>query len=251
MKLLFLGVASALTVGLNKFQSNMVLETKAGQRLLIDCGSDIRHSLIMQGYRYSDIHAVYISHLHADHTGGLEWLGFSKYFLEKERPALYISPDQKNALWQNVLSGGMASLEGEEATLETFFDAKPIHNYSFVWEGYSFQLIKTCHTFNNDKLLPSYGLLITGDDKTIFVSTDSRFHRESLLPIYEKADLIFHDCETSATKSNQHAHYDELKTLDEKIKKKMWLYDYNEGKLPNPTEEGFQGFVSQGQSFYF
>ena len=27
------------------------------------------------GLGYADIDAVYISHLHADHVGGLEWLG--------------------------------------------------------------------------------------------------------------------------------------------------------------------------------
>ncbi|KTC77833.1 MBL fold metallo-hydrolase [Legionella brunensis] len=251
MKLLFLGVSSALTVGKDKFHSNMLLESKSSRKFLIDCGSDIRHSLYAQGYSHTDIEAVYVSHLHADHAGGLEWLGFSKFFIEKKIPALYTSPDLVHKLWQNVLSGGMMSLENEQAGLETFFEVMPIDNNCFTWENHLFQLIKTYHTFNNHKLLPSYGLLIEGDTKSIFISTDTRLHRESLLPIYEKVDLIFNDCEISEQASGQHAHYSDLRTLDSKIKKKMWLYHYNQGKLPEAEKDGFLGFVTQGQLFNF
>jgi ribonuclease BN (tRNA processing enzyme) len=45
MKLTFIGVSSAFAVGKNIFQSNMLLESTDGRRLLIDCGSDARHAL--------------------------------------------------------------------------------------------------------------------------------------------------------------------------------------------------------------
>lgn len=251
MKLLFLGVSSALSVGDKKFQSNMLIESESGRKMLIDCGSDIRHSLHALGYSYTDIDAIYISHLHADHTGGLEWLGFSKLFMEQKKPALYISPDQRDKLWNNVLSGGMASLENIPATLSTFFEVQPISDYCFTWEKHSFQLVKTYHTINNHELLPSYGLLIQGDSKKIFISTDTRFHRDFLEPVYKEADIIFNDCETSCLISNQHSHYNELKTLSSRIRKKMWLYDYNDGELPNAKADGFKGFVVRGQCFDF
>lgn len=251
MKLLFLGVLAALAVSKNKFQSNMLLETKTGHKFLLDCGTDIRHALQEQGYNYTDVEAVYISHLHADHVGGLEWLAFSKFFLEKTKQSLYISPDQIQRLWQNVLSGGMSSLEDEEATLETFFEVGLIQNNRFTWQNHVFELIKTYHTMNNHKILPSYGLLIQGDTKLVFITTDTRLHREYLEPFYEKADLIFNDCETTIHKSGQHAHYEDLKTLDSKIKNKMWLYHYSDGELPDPKQDGFQGFVMQGQTFDF
>ncbi len=69
MKLTFLGSGSAFTM--NNRQSNMILEDD-GKILLIDCGTDIRHSLHQQDLSYKDIDAVYISHLHADHIGGME-----------------------------------------------------------------------------------------------------------------------------------------------------------------------------------
>src|ERR1700733_4386232 len=93
MKLTFIGSGSAFTLGANNYHSNMLLENAHGERLLIDCGSDARHSLHEAGFSYHDIHDVYISHLHADHAGGLEWLGFTTKFDPtcSEKPNLYIS----------------------------------------------------------------------------------------------------------------------------------------------------------------
>ena len=40
----------------------------------------LRHSLREQQLTYMDIKNIYISHLHDDHTGGLEWLALTTYF---------------------------------------------------------------------------------------------------------------------------------------------------------------------------
>src|SRR5215813_8474415 len=72
MKLTFIGTGSAFTM--DNFQSNMLLED-SGKRLLIDAGGDVRFALAKVGLGAKDIDALYISHLHADHIGGIEWLG--------------------------------------------------------------------------------------------------------------------------------------------------------------------------------
>lgn len=229
----------------------MLLETASDRKMLIDCGTDIKHSLYHQGIRHADIDSVYISHLHADHVGGLEWFAFSQFFINQTKPLLYISPNQRDRLWNNVLSGGMSTLEHEKATLSTFFDIPDILDQRFIWDDHLFQLINVQHSISNGVFLPAYGLLITGDSKKIFISTDTRFSPDLLASIYKEADIIFHDCETSLTKSAQHATYADLTSLDPAIKNKMWLYDYNDGPLPDAKKDGFKGFVIQGQSFSF
>lgn len=250
MKLLFLGVYSFMTLGKDLFQANMIIESDDGSNMLIDCGSDIRHSLLAQGYTHKDMDAVYISHLHSDHIGGLEWFGFTNYFKEKRRPKLYVSPDQKTPLWDNALSAGMSSLEEEQAHLDTYFETPDITNDTFYWGNYKFTLIKTHHTSNNGHYLPSYGLFIELNNHKIFITTDARFTPDSLLTVYNKADIIFQDCETSGF-SGQHARYEQLCQLDDEIKNKMWLYGYSNSALPDAKKDGFKGFVTQGQSFEF
>src|ERR1700733_14991425 len=99
MRLIFVGSGSAFTVGANNYQSNMLLES-GQKRLLIDCGTDIRLSLYELGYTYRDIRHVFVSHLHADHIGGLEWLAFtSKFNSGCQKPCLHINHQLVEDLW--------------------------------------------------------------------------------------------------------------------------------------------------------
>lgn len=250
MKLLFLGVFSFMATGKDVFQANMLIESENGQKLLLDCGFDAKHSLYAQGYDYKDIDAVYISHLHSDHVGGLEWLGFCNYFKKNRKIPLYISEDQQSKLWQNALSAGMSCLEDREAQLDTYFSPMPISNNRFSWNNYQFELVQTKHSINDGHYLPSYGLLIRTGQTTIFITTDSRYTPDSFNNYYLEADSIFHDCEVGVS-SSQHARYEQLCLLPTEIKKKTWLYGYLNVSLPDAKKDGFKGFVKQGQQFKF
>ena len=253
MKFLFLGTGSAFTVGTDNFQSNMVLISETGKRLLIDCGSDIRWSLYEQGISYVHITDVYISHLHADHVGGLEYLGFStRYDPNCHRPNLFLSKDLEVLLWDNTLSGGMRMQEGDLATLETFYDVHSIGKCrEFEWQGIRFELVKTMHVNSGYGLMPSYGLFFEVNQQRVFLTTDCQFRLDYLSEFYERADIIFQDCETIKPPTPVHAHFQQLKTLPKRIKRKMWLYGYNPGPMPDPQRECFCGFIQKGQIFDF
>lgn len=250
MKLTFAGAGSAFSVDANNYHSNILLETDEN-KLLIDCGSDARWSLNELGLSYRDIHSVYISHLHADHVGGLEWLALSnKFDPAGHKPNLYLCEKLVHILWNQVLSGGLNTLQTETATLSTYFCVHPVPDSgSFTWQNIEFRLVQTLHIVAGFTFMPSYGLIFTVNDFTVFITTDTQFCPHQLRDIYNIADLIFHDCETTPHKSTVHAHYDELMTLSDSIKSKMWLYHYNPGSLPNAVKDGFQGFVKKGQSF--
>lgn len=81
------------------------------------------------------------------------------------------------------------------------------------------------------------------------MTTDTQFSPEQIKNFYDMADLIFHDCETGEFESGVHAHYNQLKTLPEKFTKKMWLYHYQDGELPDAKADRFLGFVKIGQVF--
>ncbi len=254
MKLIFLGSGSAFTVGDGNFHSNMLLVDDHHNRLLIDCGSDARFSLYEQGFSHRDINDVYISHLHADHSGGLEWLAFKTKFDTRppSKPVLHISSNLVDTLWKNVLSGGLQSINDELADLSTFFIVKEIDNTNkFQWHSVDIHLIQTDHILNDKIWVPSYGLFFKINNITCFITTDTQFKPDKYMTCYQQADIIFHDCETTATPSNVHTHYQQLLTLDPAIRAKTWLYHYNPGLLPNAKRDGFRGFVKKGQSFDF
>lgn len=251
MKLFFLGTGSAFTVGNENYQSNMILETDSKQRLLIDCGSDARFSLYEQKLSYKDIAAVYISHLHADHIGGLEWLAFTtKFDPACCKPHLYLSPDLVDDLWK-ALSPGLYSLQEFPINLHSYFNVHVIKDKIFEWENILFHIYPTLHVMLSHQKMPSYGLHFQADGKHVCITTDTQYTPDLLHQTYEQADLIFQDCETSPFKSGVHAHYTELTQLNPVIKSKMWLYHYQPGPLPNAKMDGFRGFVKKGQCFNF
>ncbi len=274
MKITFAGVGNAFTTQ-KYYQSNMVVTSESGKRLLIDCGSDARFSLGELGATNQNIgdwiNGVYISHLHADHIGGLEWLGFCTYFNPKSpKPLLFIVDTLIEELWES-LRAGMRSHEGKILKLDSFFDVCPIPiNSNFYWEKALFTPVQTVHVMDGMRIVPSYGLLIDQNKikdpfsgmlhdlthldshvkkETVFLTTDTQFCPRQIEQFYEMADIIFHDCETTTRRSNVHAHYDDLRTLPKTSKSKMWLYHY----APEPTQDalndGFRGFVSKGQTF--
>jgi len=253
MKLLFLGSGSAFTIGADNFQSNLLLIDEQDNKLLIDCGSDIRFSLHAAGFSYQDITDIYISHLHADHVGGMEYIGITTLFDPQcSKPKLYVSKDVASDLWDRSLAGGMKNVGGDIADLNTYFDVQKINFHScFSWQNVQFKLVRVVHVHNSFSLMPSYGLFFEINGIKIFLTTDTQLCLEENEAFYKRADLIFHDCETSKYPSPVHATYAQLATLPDRIKRKTWLYGYQPGPLPDARKDGFLGFVKRGQVFEF
>lgn len=255
MRIKFLGTGSAFT--LKNFQSNLAIEQN-GKWLLLDAGGDIRFSLKEAGLGYKDVDAVYVSHLHADHVGGIENLAFCSFFdPSKDKIKLFGNGELLRKGWEDTWKGGLESYQGKLLCLSDYFDVNPIRpNTSFWWEDIQFDIVQSIHIMNGYSLVPSYGLMIKPQKmspKTIFWTSDTQFCPHSILDFYNKADLIIQDCET-LFKSGVHAHFTDLATLPPDIKKKMILIHYQDNVLDNEsgiTSEWSEKEISNGFEFGF
>lgn len=270
-EIIAIGTGSAFTM---KGKQTNFLVKRNGKYLLIDCGQDIRWALQDIGLTFKDIDAVYVSHSHADHIGGMEWLGFTRYFTKRGMeaagvpnapplPTLYCERGWVRDLWDKSLRGGMEGLEGIDCTLETFFDVVPVEKNSFfIWEGLKFDIIQSLHISAKYAIVDSFGLMFTDNDngKRIYITTDVQFAPETAMKAYySESDIIIHDCETmyfpngDAMKSGVHAHYEDLKTLKPEIKEKMRLIHYYDNVFAEfdtwqdrAHDDGFWGFTQPG-----
>lgn len=254
MNLKFLGTGSAFT--LNNYQTNAILNHNY-KNLLIDCGTDIRFSLRDSKMSYKDIDAVYISHLHADHCGGLEYLGFCTYFDSScNRPLLYIDESLVDQLW-NTLKAGMGILDSKVASINDYFQVESIPSSNvFTWNSIQFNTVQANHVVNAFTTMYTYGLRWTTliGNNILFTSDCNCMPEFPLMEQYKNADIIFHDCSTLYV-SDVHTHFDDLKKLPDDIKHKMHLCHYHDNVVDdfkkfndNAINEGFSGFVVEGET---
>jgi len=306
MKVTVLGTGAAFS--LKNGNVSYLLE-EDGRRMLLDAGRPIPEMLEKYNIDIKTIDDIYISHLHNDHIGALEWIALSRYDWMTRPKVAYDIPDVIDPwtpvsydpnfpksfapklignhklleeLWQKSLSGGLETMEGFEASLNTYFRLRPIQsNETFDWQGWTCKLIQQIHIMSGSVISSTFGLFMTKEGhKSLYFVTDSQHCSPRQIELfYKEADVIFQDCElmgvdtstkTSKFMSGVHANYAQLAgyqsansvMLSDEIKSKMWLthyqdmFNFNVDGFGNKvdwqalaSEDGFAGFLVPGQEF--
>ena len=104
MQLRMLGTGNAFA---KKYYNNNALITSNDYRLMIDCGVTATTSLHELEVPMGDIDGIVITHLHADHVGGLEEVAFQNKYIWNKKNRLYVPEDLIEPLWENCLKAGM------------------------------------------------------------------------------------------------------------------------------------------------
>lgn len=234
------------------------METDQGKNILIDCGTDIKHSLTYNNKSYKDVDAIYISHLHGDHAGGLEYIGFARYFNKCKKPTLYIHSSLIEQLWY-MLKPSMEHLNGKTNTIHDYFDVFPfetqsLHEYMKLSKDYNKIYLMPVELNHIPNKMSSFGCLIKYKKNVVFITTDTCDNYDELKPYYDISTLIFQDCEflydntLNPIKSGVHVHYDDLLNLPENVKNKMILVHVSD-YVPNHINTIKDGFLGIGQKY--
>ncbi len=261
MKVTFLGVGSAFSR--KNASSNLLIES-GNIKLLIDCGRSGPPALEEYGLSLKDVTHVFITHLHADHVGGMEELAFMTRLVYKKKVMLLSTDSLLNRFWNCSLSGGLEYVEltpGEaiSQTLNDYFALEPVAAQQWVTVGDNSGLRMYLHPTNHVKGMESYGLEIEerpgGKEKRFFFSGDTKFDRAFIMHGYQSCSCIFHDCQIfDAGENNRlgvHTSYNQLLQLPPEVRRHIWLYHYGDISLPDAKGDGFLGFLTRQQSFTF
>lgn len=233
MKLTFLGSGSAFVLAKENYHSNILItDENTNANCLYDAGTTIPDALNDVGLNPLDIQSIFISHNHSDHSGGMEYLGFKTYFtfpFGTHKPKLYGHYHVLDELWDNNLKAGMRSLQGQTATMETYFDTIYLtDNDCFNIGSIRVNIVQTIHVIDGRRFMPSYGLMLEKSDKSkkVLITGDSQCAPNQLMTFYEQADVIFQDCELAKYNNSVHAQYHELCALPPQIKEKMYFHQW-------------------------
>lgn len=205
-----------------KYYNNNAILYDGDKKLLIDCGITAPMALHQLGIKYNELDGILITHLHADHVGGLEELAFQLKFIYNIVPKLYVPETLIQPLWENSLRGGLEQ-DGFHS-LDSYFDVVQLQEQQpiQVFDGLKLEIMETLHIPNR----PSYSLVL---NDLLFYSADVQFSLELLNEIHLNRHIpyIFHDCQLKSP-GVVHACIEDLLTLPEEIQRKMFLMHYDD-----------------------
>ncbi len=203
----FLGVGNSHAVALGS--SSAVLESRNDPWLLIDCGPDTVSAYLDA---YGELpRAVFITHPHLDHIGGLENLFYRLATGESVQapPRLFIPVPLLGALQRRLADYPNLLAEGG-CNFWDVFQLVPVSER--FWHR---DLVFSVFPVRHHEYLAAFGLALEG---RFLYTGDTRPIPETLSRYASRGERIFHDCATSQNPSHTC-----LQDITREYKQEQWL----------------------------
>jgi ribonuclease BN (tRNA processing enzyme) len=182
----------------SRFCSSLLFQTESFN-FLLDCGEGISFSLLKNKIDPELIDAVFISHAHTDHFGGIFLLIQMMHLLKRRTPLEIYLPEETVPIFKNCLDAFYLFPDKIGFPL----NSQPVTaNFKFGREGTTIRAYSNRHLMGNRETIDSmklpnrmqsfcYGLNLYG--KKIVYSGDIESSDE-LLGLIEEADLLITEC---------------------------------------------------------
>ena len=260
LEITFLGTGTAFASKL--YQTNFVL-VKGDTHILVDFGMSGPQALGTLGRSADDIAVILPTHSHSDHIGGIEYLTLRNRYIAQPmghpKLTMLTTEEYQSVLWNQSLRGGLeyneVNPEGMRLQFDDFYDvhrmerlsSDPRSTFATEFRGIKIELFHTNHipgeAESPEDAFITYGLFI---DDHIFISGDTKFDRDLIETYSSRSSIMFHDA--SLTRNAVHASIEELMTLPENIRKKMYLMHYQDEATAEDAK-GFAGLAQQGVGY--
>jgi len=239
MKITMLGVGNGFSPGV--YDNNVLLED-GGQCCLIDCGTTAWLSLEQMGRRREEIETIFITHLHFDHSGGVESAALYGKYVAGRKQRLIVPQPIAGLFWDGVLRGTIENKGEGLTTLSDYFEVEtPAEGETFtLCGGVRAIWFSTNHVTGKF----SCGLFMNG--RIVFTS-DMRNDLPLLLNLERQgAEYILHDCQLKG--AQVHADFETMKGYPEQIQEKILLMHHGLLDERQAPDSGRMKFLFQHRS---
>lgn len=223
MRVLILGTGNAFTR--RHFGSSALIEAPEGH-VLLDCPDPIHRVLheatAEHGWEVDAlaIDDIVVTHLHGDHSNGLESFGFSRRIARLRDdggpsiPRVHTSQPAADRLWSKLAPAMDApTADGTPSRLEDFFDVRVLSTeHPNQVAGLTVECRFTGHP------IPTIGLLVSDGSATLGWSSDTPFD-DAHIEWLSRADLIVHE----SNHGRAHTAIEKLEGLPAEIRARMCL----------------------------
>lgn len=173
---------------------------------LIDCGATALEGLSKLSIETSEIDAIFITHLHGDHIGGLPYIILRMMFQDQRtRPLELFGPPELEQTYTKLMELMYVGVARMERQFEMHFHVL-LPDVPKEWRDLTISAFDVVHPID-----PAYALRISNGVKTIAYSGDSEWC-ENLLAAGDNADLYVLECDGYDRPIPGHNYWVELKT---------------------------------------
>jgi ribonuclease BN (tRNA processing enzyme) len=220
-----LGVGDAFSA---RHYTSCIAVRAEGRWLLVDCPHPIRKvlregsSALPAPLDLASFDAFVLTHLHSDHSSGVEGLGFYTRYVLGTRPLIAAHPVVAARLWERLAPGMDENDEAAPQGLSDYFDLATLDEARPLRIGpFEIACRRTRHH------VPTYALRVTAGGRTLAISSDTPFD-PTLIDWLSPADLVLHE-----TGDGIHTSYGKLNALAEPLRRKMRLIHFADDFAPD------------------